>query len=72
MLPGLNGFEVCKRIRAKNKTVKIIAITGYRSRENKKQILAAGANDFMLKPLEIKKLLSRIDRLLKGKLIGKI
>lgn len=57
MLPGLNGFKVCESIRQKNKQIKIIAITGYDTEENKNKILSAGADAYFSKPLEIQKLL---------------
>ena len=51
MLPGSNGFEICKQIRNElGKNVKVLAITGYYSEENKKKILEAGADAFMRKP----------------------
>ncbi|MFH1957375.1 MAG: response regulator [bacterium] len=65
MLPGMDGFEVCKTIRKKNKQVKIIAVTGYNTEENKNKILACGANAYMAKPFEMAELLKKIDDLLK-------
>lgn len=63
MLPGLNGFEICRQIRGElGKNVKVLAITGYYSEENKRKILEAGANAFMRKPMlldEFKKTLNR-------------
>lgn len=63
MLPGLNGFEICRQIREElGKKVKVLAITGYYSEENKRKILEAGADAFMRKPMlldELKKVLNR-------------
>lgn len=64
MLPGIDGFKICKLIRERKKNVKIIAITGYGSEENKKRIIAAGANLFLSKPFDVEKLLKKIDILL--------
>ncbi len=65
MLPGINGFKVCENIREKNKKVKIIAVTGYDTEENKNKILAAGADAYFPKPLKINELLMCMHDLLK-------
>jgi len=66
MLPGVNGFEVCRQIRDSElqRNVKILAITGYDSPENKEKILACGASDFLAKPMDLKVLKSKIISLL--------
>jgi len=53
MMPGIDGYEVCKRLKFNDDTsnVRIIAMTGYPSDENIKKILAAGAEICMKKPL---------------------
>ncbi len=66
MLPGINGFEVCKHIRESelHKRVKILAITGYDTPDNKEKILACGADDFLAKPMDLKTVKARIISLL--------
>ncbi|MFH1414466.1 MAG: response regulator [Elusimicrobiota bacterium] len=63
MLPGVNGFEICRRIRDElGKETKVLAITGYYSEENRKKILEAGADAFIRKPVpleDFKKILYR-------------
>jgi excisionase family DNA binding protein len=53
-LPGMDGFKVCKNIRAAESTkdVKILAISGEGTDENKRKILSCGANEFMAKPFD--------------------
>ena len=63
-LPGIDGFKVCESIRKRNKDTKILAITGYDTPENKKKIMACGANAYLPKPFEMKKLDKVIKRLL--------
>ena len=46
MLPGIDGFEVCGKMKGRDKNVKIIAITGYPSDENRKRILECGCDAF--------------------------
>lgn len=57
-LPGVDGFEVCKAIRSdlKLKKSKILAISGHNVKESKRKVLAAGADSFMAKPLEVEPL----------------
>lgn len=62
MLPGVNGFEVCQQIRKIDYLdgVKILAVTGYDSEENRRKIFAAGADDYLAKPMDIKVLKEKI------------
>jgi len=64
MIPGVDGIEVCRRIKADsaNKTA-IIAISG--TAQNEKKVLQAGADAFMLKPLDLDKLHAEAKRLLR-------
>src|SRR5262245_56838121 len=64
MIPGVDGVEVCRRIKAdtSNKT-SIIAISG--TRESEKKILQAGADAFLLKPIDLDKLHVEAQRLLR-------
>lgn len=64
MLPGINGFEICRLIKKVRPETKILAISGYSTEENKKKILDAGANEFMSKPFEIDELLSKVTDIL--------
>ena len=64
MLPGIDGFEVCRTIRKKNKKVKIIAITGYNTEENKKKIIASGADAYLGKPFEMEVFLKMVEDVL--------
>lgn len=51
-MPGMDGFEVCRRIRADpaNRDTKILVITGYDSKESRQQSMEAGADDYLAKP----------------------
>ncbi|MDO9514295.1 MAG: response regulator [Elusimicrobiota bacterium] len=71
MLPGMDGFEVCKTVRKKNKCVKIIAVTGYNTEETKDKIIKCGADAFLSKPFGMKELLDKVDGLLKKNEEGK-
>lgn len=64
MLPGIDGFKVCKMIKERDKNIKVLAITGYNTKENRKKILDAGADAFLPKPFEMKKLIENVEALL--------
>lgn len=54
MMPGLDGFEVCKKVRGGDleRNVYIILLTGSRMKEEIMQVLVAGADDYLIKPFE--------------------
>jgi len=64
MIPGVDGVEVCRRIKAdsSNRTA-IIAISG--TTEHQRQVLEAGADAFMLKPVDMETLHAEARRLLR-------
>jgi excisionase family DNA binding protein len=64
MIPGVDGIEVCRRIKAdsSNRTI-IVAVSG--SAEHEKRILQAGADVFMTKPIDLEKLHTEAKRLLR-------
>ena len=59
-LPGLNGIEVCKRLKEKEETrsIPVIVITGYG--DNKLEALDAGADDFVDKPFDMAEISVRV------------
>lgn len=59
MMPGVDGFEVCRRVKADPRTsaIRIIAMTGYHVPENAQRICAAGAEVCLKKPLPMDALL---------------
>ncbi|MFZ4414724.1 MAG: PAS domain S-box protein [Bacteroidales bacterium] len=66
-MPEMNGIEACLRIREFNKEVIIIAQTAFTQSGEKEQALAAGCNEFIIKPLKEEELKEKIFRLLKIK-----
>ena len=63
MLPGINGFEVCRRIREANCEMPIIMLTAKGQEEDIIRGLNQGADDYVTKPFRIKELLARVARL---------
>ncbi len=64
MLPGMDGWGVCRAIRAESKTP-IIMLTAKSETEDKVQGLKQGADDYITKPFEMKEVLARIEAVLR-------
>lgn len=60
MLPGINGFEVCQKIRDKSQDVIIIMLTAKGQDMDKIMGLEIGADDYMIKPFNPNELIARI------------
>ena len=65
MMPGLDGLEVCRRIREEKYGTPVIMLTAKCSEIDKVVGLEIGADDYLTKPFNSKELLTRIKMLLK-------
>ncbi len=63
MLPGIDGFEVCRRIRATNTGIGIIMLTARSQEMDKVTGLMTGADDYVTKPFSPAELTARVDAL---------
>ena len=63
MLPDIDGFEVCRRIRATNKQMGVIMLTARTQEMDKITGLMTGADDYVTKPFSPAELTARIDAL---------
>ena len=63
MLPGIDGFEVCRSIRTTDKKIGIIMLTARSQEMDKITGLMTGADDYMTKPFSPAELTARIDAL---------
>jgi two-component system copper resistance phosphate regulon response regulator CusR len=61
MMPGMNGIEVCRRLRESNKKVPILMLTALGSVDDKVLGLNSGADDYLVKPFHFRELLARIE-----------
>ncbi len=59
-LPLINGYDLCKDIRAYNNEIPIIMLTAMSSADNKLAGFDVGADDYILKPFDFKELLARV------------
>lgn len=65
ILPYMNGYELCKRIREKGQQVPVLMLTALGTTEDKISGFDAGADDYLVKPFEFAELLARIKALTK-------
>ena len=65
-MPGIDGFEVCRRVKKNSDTshIKIMALTGFDTPENKDRIMKAGADGYMAKPVYKDELIQKIEDIL--------
>lgn len=65
MLPGMNGFEICRSIRESEIDTPILMLTARSELGNKVSGLRGGADDYMTKPFEVEELQARVEALLR-------
>ncbi len=68
-LPEIDGWEATRQLRAapETRTVPIIALTAHAMAGDRERAIEAGCNDYDTKPIELPRLLGKIDALLPGK-----
>jgi len=61
-MPGLDGFEVCRRLRNDPAThgTRIVAMTGYYTKDNVRRAIEAGAEECLRKPIDVERLLATL------------
>jgi CheY-like chemotaxis protein len=66
MLPGMDGFEICRRLKSDPamSRIKVLAVTGFATEENIQKILHYGADDYLAKPLKLEDLKAKVHQLL--------
>ncbi len=65
MLPGIDGLEVCKRVRKKNEHIPILMLTAKSTELDRVLGLELGADDYLTKPFSVVELVARIKALLR-------
>ena len=70
MLPGMDGYEICNRIRMEDRNQAIIMLTAKTSDEEIVQGLKLGAADYVAKPFSIQQLVLRIEAVLRRSQMG--
>lgn len=60
ILPGLNGLDLCRKLRDANVSTPILMLTALGTTEDKVVGLDAGADDYLIKPFEFRELMARV------------
>lgn len=61
MMPGIDGIQVCKKLREKSETMGIIMLSAKSQEMDKVSSLMIGADDYITKPFSISELIARVD-----------
>ena len=72
MLPGMNGFDVCDAIRARDRNQPIIMLTAKSSDEEIIHGLKLGADDYVAKPFSVQQLVLRVEAVLRRSEEGRL
>jgi two-component system response regulator MprA len=70
MMPGLDGLETCRRLRAAGEDLPVLMLTAREAVADRVGGLDAGADDYMVKPFALEELLARLRALLRRTLSG--
>jgi DNA-binding response OmpR family regulator len=70
MLPGMNGFEICKKVRGENNNLPILMLTARDDDIDKILGLELGADDYLTKPFNPRELVARVKAILRRALPG--
>ncbi|MBF2065018.1 MAG: response regulator transcription factor [Calothrix sp. C42_A2020_038] len=68
MLPGKSGLEICQELRRQGKNTPVLFLTAKDTLDDRVQGLDAGADDYLVKPFELRELLARVRALLRRSL----
>jgi two-component system response regulator MprA len=65
MMPGVDGFEVCRRLRSRGERIPVLLLTARDAVGDRVEGLDAGADDYLVKPFALEELLARLRALLR-------
>lgn len=71
MLPGVDGFEICNRVRARDRDQPIIMLTARTGDDDVIQGLTLGADDYVAKPFSVAQLVLRVQAVLRRSGVGR-
>lgn len=72
ILPKLNGFELCQKIRKADEEIPILMLTALGTADDKLEGFDVGADDYMVKPFDFRELLARVRVLQKRRAVAKV
>ncbi len=62
VMPGMDGFELLRRVKGLAPALKVIVLTGYARRQSISDFLLYGADDYLSKPFQVHELVAAVDR----------
>lgn len=65
LLPGVDGFEVCRKLRARGDATPVLMLTARATVDDRITGLDAGADDYLTKPFSFRELVARVRALLR-------
>jgi OmpR-family two-component system manganese-sensing response regulator len=65
MLPEMNGLEICRQVRSRHDSTPVLFLTAKDTLDDRVDGLDAGADDYLVKPFELRELLARVRALLR-------
>lgn len=68
MLPGMDGYAICRALRDEGNSVPILFLTAHRSTDDRVRGLEAGGDDYLSKPVHLREFLLRVDAMLRRRL----
>lgn len=72
ILPKLNGFELCQKIRKADEEIPILMLTALGTADDKLEGFDVGADDYMVKPFDFRELLAKVRVLQKRRAVAKV
>ncbi len=64
-LPGIDGCRICSIIKKMNSSIKVLAVTGFDTSENRRKIMMSGADAYIAKPFMVDDIVDSVKRMLK-------
>ena len=62
VMPGMDGFDLLRRVKGLYPQIKVIVLTGYARRQSISDFLLYGADDYHSKPFQVHELIAAVDR----------
>ena len=62
VMPGMDGFDLLRRVKSAYPQIKVIVLTGYARKQSISDFLLYGADEYLAKPFQVHELLAAVDR----------
>lgn len=62
VMPGMDGFDLLRRIKALHPGVRVVVLTGYARKQSISDFLLYGADEYLAKPFQVPELLAAVER----------